>query len=115
VLQRDAQFAGVELDEAPGALQALLAGAPADRDPVPAVRPGRLHRQAGGHLVADDQRPLGEPFQLGRGVDAVLGVVELLRTDHPEPVFEVAERVARAQDVHPRGQLHRPRQSLVEM
>ena len=61
------------------------------------------------------QRPLGEAFQLGRRVHAVLGVVELLRPDHPQPVLEVAERVARAEDVHPRRDLHRPRQALVEV
>ena len=61
------------------------------------------------------QRALGQPLQLGRGVDAVLGVVELLGADHPQPVLEVAERVAGAEDVDPRGQLHRPRQPLVEV
>ena len=115
VLQRDAQLAGVELDEPAGPLEALLAGAAADRDAVPAVCAGRLDRQAGGHLVADDQRALGQALQLRRGVDAVLGVVELLRADHPEPVLEVAERVAGAEDVDPRRQLHRPRQPLVEV
>ena len=115
VLQRDPQLPRVELDEPAGPLQALLAGAAADRDAVPAVRPGGVDRQAGGHLVADHQRALGQPFQLRRGVDAVLGVVELLRPDHPQPVFEVAERVAGAEDVDPGRQLHRPRQPLVEV
>ena len=87
----------------------------ADGDAVPAVRPGRVDRQPGRHLVADPQRALGEPLQLGWRVHAVLGVVELLRPDHAEPVFEVAERVVRAEDVDPRRQLHRPRQPLVEV
>ena len=87
----------------------------ADGDPVPAVRAGRVDRQAGGHLVADHQGALGQSLQLGRRVHAVLGVVELLRADHPQPVFEVAEGVAGAEDVDPGGDLHRPRQPLVEV
>ena len=51
----------------------------------------------------------------GGRVHAVLGVVELLGADHPQPVFEVAERVAGAEDVDPGGDLHRPGQPLVEV
>jgi hypothetical protein len=39
---------------------------------------GRVDGKAGGHLVAQDERALGQPFELGRRVHAVLGVVELL-------------------------------------
>jgi hypothetical protein len=115
VLQRDAQLPGVKLDQPAGTFEALVAGVAADRDAMPAVCAGRLDRQAGGHLVADHQRALCQPLEFRRGVDAVLGVVELLRPDHPEPVFEVAERITRAEYVDPRRQLHRPRQPLVEV
>ena len=83
LLQRDAHLPRVQLDEPSRAFEALFAVASADRDPVPAVRPRRVHRQSGGDFVADDQRPLGEPFEFGRRVDAVLGVVELLGPDEP--------------------------------
>jgi len=66
-------------------------------------------------ISSDHQGPLGEPLQFGRGVDAVLGVVELLGPDHPEPVLQVTERVAGSEDVHPGGEFHRPGQAFVEV
>ncbi len=115
VLQRDAQLALVELDDAPAALEALLPVGPGDGQAVPAVHPGRVQRKPGGHLVAEDQSALGQPLELGRRVHAVFGVVELLGPDHAQPVFEVAEAVARSEDVHSGRDLHRPGQPLVEV
>ena len=115
VLQRDPQLALVELDDPAGSFQALLPGRPRDRQPVPAVHAGGVDRQPGGHLVAEHERPLGEPLQLGRRVHAVLGVVELLGADHPQPVLQVAEGVARPEHVDPGRDLDRPRQPLVEV
>ena len=101
VLQRDAQLAAVGRGDGAGAFEAFLAGAAADGDAVPAVGAGRVDGQAGGHLVAHHQGAAGQPFQLGRGVHAVFEVVLLLRADHPEPVFEIAEAVLRGRGCRP--------------
>ncbi len=116
MLQRDPQLAGVQLDEPAGPFQAFLAGR--GRPTASRCQPCARDESTGSPVVISSpitSARLRQPFQLRRRVDAVLGVVELLRTDHAEPVFEVAEGVARAEDVDPGRDLDRPGQPLVEV